>query len=348
VNRVRPNGARGIAVVGMLGALVGGLAPTAALADDPPIDIDKHVPYVADGSPHQTVDIYRQEGEATGRPAIVMVHGGGFAGGSPDDLSRAARLAAEQGWVTFSLDYRTTSQLGTEGQAWPAELDDVRTGVQWVKAHAREYGADPTRLSMLGASAGGTLAGLAAADPTSTVGALALWSAPTDLAPLVPDASGVPPACGENSQCVEFWRNPWVTNLFGCTPEECPTKYAEASLIDHASALPTSFIANATDEIVPLDQAERLENAVRAAGTTTQLDTVSGTRHAQTYLEPVWNDTIAFLAEGIGVEVPEPVDFSDSPFDRGWAKVAVLAAVVGVGVAVVARIRRDRSRGAAS
>jgi acetyl esterase/lipase len=331
-----------------MGALVGVLSAPPAIADDPPIDVDKRVPYVADGSPNQTVDIYRQEGDATGRPTIVMVHGGGFAGGSPDDLSRAARLAAEQGWVTFSLDYRTTSQLGTDGQAWPTELDDVRAGLQWVKAHASEYGADPNRLSMLGASAGGTLAGLAAADATSDVGALALWSAPTDLAPLVPDASGVPPACGTNTQCVEFWRNPWVTNLLGCTPEECPTTYAEASLVDHASALPTSFIANATDEIVPLDQAERLEGEVRGAGTTTRLDTVSGTRHAQTYLESVWNDTIAFLAEGIGVEAPEPVDFSDSLIDRGWVKVAVLATVVGVGVAVVARIRQDRSRSATS
>jgi hypothetical protein len=158
----------------------------------------------------------------------------------------------------------------------------------------------------------------------------------------------VPPACGKNTQCAEFWRNPWVTNLFGCTPEECPTKYGEASLVDRADALPASFIANATDEIVPLSQAERLEAAVRSGGTATQLDTVSGTRHAQTYLESVWNDTIAFLAEGIGVEVPEPVDFSDSLVDRGWVKVALLAAVVGVGVAVVARIRGGRSRGAAS
>jgi acetyl esterase/lipase len=323
------------------------LTPSLARADDPPIDIDKHVPYLVGATPNQTVDIYRRAGEATGRPAIVMVHGGGFAGGSPDDLSRAARLAAEQGWVTFNLDYRATSQLGTDGQAWPAELDDVRAGVQWVQAHAHEYGADPARLSILGASAGGTLAGLAAADRTTDIGAAALWSAPTDLAALVPDATGVPPACGDNIQCVEFWRNPWVTNLFGCTPEQCPDKYATASLVDQGSALPPSFLANATEEIVPLDQAERLGSAVLAAGSSTQIETVIGSRHAQTYLESVWNETMAFLAEAIGVDPPEPIDFDDGILDPRLLTAAVLALVVGAVVAVaLSAAARDRSRGA--
>jgi len=330
-----------VAVVGALGVVLG---PAPAWADDPPIDIDKHVPYVDGGSPNQTVDIYRQDGDATGRPAIVMVHGGGFAGGSPDDLSRAARLAAEQGWVTFNLDYRATSQLGTDGQAWPTELEDVQTGVRWVAAHAREYGADPDRMAMLGASAGGTLAGLAAADTAAGIGALALWSAPTDLASLVPDASGVPPACGSNQQCLEFWRNPWVTNLFGCAPDVCPADYEAASLLAHATTLPASFVANATEEIVPLDQAVQLEAAVRGVGTTATLETVSGSRHAQTYLESVWNETMTFLAEGIGVDAPDPIDFGDPLIEPGWATAAVLVAVVGIGAVVVARIRNDRSR----
>jgi hypothetical protein len=52
-----------------------------------------------------------------------------------------------------------------------------------------------------------------------------------------------------------------------------------------------------------------------------------------------------FLAEGLGVPAPEPVDFGDSPFDLGWATVAILLALVGIVIAVVARITTDRSRG---
>ncbi len=123
---------------------------------------------------------------------------------------------------------------------------------------------------MLGGSAGGTLAGLAAADPALRVRAVAFWSAPTELATLVPGPDGVPPACGDNTQCLEFWRNPWVTNMFGCTPEVMPrrtTKTLRSSITP--PSLPPTFISNATQEIVPLEQAQRLESAVRAAGTTT-------------------------------------------------------------------------------
>jgi acetyl esterase len=333
------------AAAAVLAVVVG--MTTSALAGPPStaIAVDKHIPYVTGGTPNQTLDIYRQEGPAEGRPVLVAVHGGGFAGGNPDDLSREARLAAEQGWVTFNLDYRATIQLGTEGQAWPTEVDDVKAGVRWVRDHATEYGADPNQLAMLGGSAGGTLAGLAAADPTLRVHALAVWSAPTDLAPLVPDGSGVPPACGANTQCLEFWRNPWVTNLFGCTPDVCPADYEEASLVNHAESLPATFIANGTEEIVPLDQAHRLDAAVHAARETTELQVVPGARHAQTYTESVWNDTMPFLAKGVGAPVPEAIDFADSPFDLGWGSVAILVAVVGIVVAVVARIVSDRSRG---
>ena len=327
-------------------AVVLGMA-SGALAGPPStiVTIDKHIPYVTGGTPNQTLDIYRQAGPADGRPVLVTVHGGGFAGGSTDDLSRPARLAANQGWVVFNIDYRATIQLGTEGQAWPTELDDVKAATGWVREHATEYGGDPNQLAMLGGSAGGTLAGLAAADPSLHVLALALWSAPTDLAPLVPDSSGVPPACGENTQCLEFWRNPWITNMFGCTPEVCPAQYDAASLVNRAKSLPPSFISNATEEIVPLDQAKRLDSAVRAAGTTTELQVVTGARHAQTYTESVWNDTMPFLAKEVGAPEPDAIHFADSPFDFGWATVAILVAVVSIVVAVVARIASDRSRG---
>lgn len=314
-------------------------------AADATVTVDKHLSYVTGGAEQQTLDVYRREGSTTGRPVLVLVHGGGFAGGSPDDLSRQARLAADQGWVAFNLDYRATIQLGTDGEAWPAELDDVEAGIRWVLAHATEYGADPNHLALLGASAGGTLAGLAAADATLRVPVLGLWSAPTDLAPLVPDENGLPPACGPNSQCIDFWRNPWVTNLFGCTPAECPDTYDDAAVVNHAVSLPPTYLANATEEIVPIDQARRLDSSMRAAGIPTQLQELDGARHAQTYTESVWNETIAFFADQLGLPPPRTIDFHDSPFDFGWGTVAALAAAVGIVVAVVARIVSDRRRG---
>jgi len=318
-----------------------------AAAGPPPLpaSIEKHIPYVEGGTSKQTVDVYREEGSATGRPALVMVHGGGFAGGSPDDLARQARLAAEQGWVAFNLDYRTTGELGTDGEAWPTELDDVRAGVAWVRSHAAEYGADPHKISILGSSAGGTLAALASADRSTDVRVAALWSAPADLVGLVPGANGIPPACGQNNQCIQFWSRPWLTNLLGCTPESCPDRFAAASPIMHTAEMPQTFIANGTEEIVPLDQAEAMATALQGHDITTDLQEVAGARHGHTATEAVWNDTMAFLARGLDVPEPEPIDFDDSLLDFGWATLAILLALVGIVVAVVARIASDRTRG---
>lgn len=311
------------------------------------VTVDDGVPYVSGGSPNQTVDVYRPSDGGTGRVALVLVHGGGFAGGSPDDLDRQARLAARQGWVAFNLDYRTTATLGASGAAWPAELEDVQAGLAWVRENAETYGADPDLVAVLGASAGGTLAALASGGPPRA-GALALWSAPTDLATLVPDASGAVPACGTNEQCTEFWRNPWVTNLLGCRPEECPDRYTAASPVAQAATLPASFIVNARSELVPLDQARSLHEALEAVGTTAELRVLSGARHAQTYADSVWNDTTAFLATQLGVPVPDPVDFDESPFGSSWTTIAIVVASIGIVVAVVLRVVSDRRREVAS
>jgi acetyl esterase/lipase len=322
---------------------VAAAAPTDAQSSGS-IAVEKHIPYVPDGAPNQTVDVYREAGDQADRPAIVMVHGGGWHGGGADDLSRQARFAAQQGWVAFNLDYRTTMTLGTNGEAWPAEVDDVKAGLAWVRAHAQEYGADPSKLSVLGSSAGGTLAALASADPFARVTAMALWSAPTELASLVPDPSGVPPGCGENTQCIDFWRNPWVTNLLGCRPEACPDTYRDASPLSHAATMPPAYVANATAEIVPLPQAEELASSLERSNVTHELEAVPGARHATTFTESVWNDTMTFLAGELGVAEPQPIDFDESPFDFGLGSAVILLAAVVIVVAVIARITTDRRR----
>jgi acetyl esterase/lipase len=309
------------------------------------VAITKQIPYIPDGEPNQTLDVYRQAGTETGRPTIVLVHGGGWHGGNPEDLSRQARFAAEQGWVAFNLDYRTTISLGTDGDAWPTELLDVKAALAWVRVHASEYGADASKLAVLGSSAGGTLAALAGADPLMRVTAMALWSAPTELAPLVPDDAGIAPACGENAQCLEFWRLPWVTNFLGCQPEQCPDRYREASPLTRAGDMPPVFVANATAEIVPLSQAEALATALADADVTSELEVVPGARHATVFTDTVWNDTMPFLANAMGVPEPEPIDFEESPFGFGLASAVIVLAAVGIIVAVVARIRADRRAG---
>lgn len=88
------------------------------------------------------------------RPAIVIVHGGGWAAGDKRDAVYTNLLVdyAMKGYVTFSVNYRLTTEA-----PMPACMEDVERSVAWVKAHAAEYGVDPTRIGSFGHSAGGHL-----------------------------------------------------------------------------------------------------------------------------------------------------------------------------------------------
>lgn len=94
---------------------------------------------------------------ATGRPAIVVVHGGSWSAGERGDYPQWNEWLARQGYVVFDIDYRITPQPN-----WRTATGDVKCAVSWVKANAARYGVDAARVALLGRSAGGHLALLAA------------------------------------------------------------------------------------------------------------------------------------------------------------------------------------------
>jgi acetyl esterase/lipase len=90
---------------------------------------------------------------ATKAPVVVLVHGGSFSGGHPSDLDVVCRAAARHGYAAFSVDYRT---LPTR---WPAQVDDVAAAIDWIgrPAQVAQFHSDPTRIGLVGASAGATI-----------------------------------------------------------------------------------------------------------------------------------------------------------------------------------------------
>lgn len=92
--------------------------------------------------------------DKTPRPAIVIIHGGGWSAGDKRDAVYTNLLVdyAMKGYVTFSVNYRLTQVA-----PMPACIEDVESSVAWIKSHASEYGVDPTRIGCFGHSAGGHL-----------------------------------------------------------------------------------------------------------------------------------------------------------------------------------------------
>lgn len=98
-------------------------------------------------------------------PAIVFIHGGGFVTGARYEMLRHSRLAAQEGYVATTVDYRLINVLNEESLAkypFPAQVYDVKCAIRWLRANAEEHQIDPDRIGVLGHSAGAYLALMAA------------------------------------------------------------------------------------------------------------------------------------------------------------------------------------------
>lgn len=118
---------------------------------------------------------------APDRPVLIMIHGGGFAGGSRTVYNGAAVDAAALGYVVVSIDYRLRppDSGGADRTILAANdaIDDAMEAVRWLKANAATYRIDVSRIGALGASAGGVIAlGLALGDDLTPGGPLAVHS----------------------------------------------------------------------------------------------------------------------------------------------------------------------------
>lgn len=301
------------------------------------VSMVQDIPYYVDGP---KLDAYLPDPRpATAAPAVILVHGGGWSQGSAAAWQPwATKLVNEQGWAAFSIDYRLDD---TDPMAWPDEVLDVQAAIRFVAANATVFGIDPSRIVLIGESAGGNLGALVsslgtttsfgaspagaasagqqvngvtvagqpltipAGDVSVSLAAVALWSAPTDLATLDPPAPGEPaPGCGTNEACAFIWDSSVMEAYFGCSASECPDKYADASPITHVNRATTpTFVSNAQQELVPLTQATDYAAALASAGVAHELKVVDGTLHALQNADAVWSETIRFLTRYLTSQV---------------------------------------------
>ncbi|GAB3241370.1 alpha/beta hydrolase fold domain-containing protein [Hymenobacter seoulensis] len=139
--------------------------PTARDAGSHPITIAKDVRYRAGASPAWTLDMAMPAQKSKQRrPALVIVHGGGWSMGSKSDPVYQKMMVdyALKGYVTLNVNYRLTGEA-----PFPACIEDVKTAVRWLRAHADTYHVDPERVGAYGHSAGAHLALMLAMTPKS-------------------------------------------------------------------------------------------------------------------------------------------------------------------------------------
>ncbi|OYP34176.1 calcium sensor EFh [Rhodopirellula sp. MGV] len=91
----------------------------------------------------------------TPRPAYVWIHGGGWMGGTKDGGVAKVTPMVRKGFVGATIEYRLTGEA-----PFPAQIEDCKCAIRYLRAHAKDYNIDPDRIAVGGSSAGGHLVAL--------------------------------------------------------------------------------------------------------------------------------------------------------------------------------------------
>jgi acetyl esterase/lipase len=233
------------------------------------------VEYSAVGGP-QTMDIIRPRISSEGsRPAILLVHGGGFRAGSKESYIPLAIKLAEHGYVAATTNYRLAPQ-----NRFPAAVEDVKAAVRFLRANAAKYGVDSGKIGALGGSAGGHLVlmlGLTAhvpefegqgpnRDQSSAVQCVVDEYGPSDFTQSYSksvDAAEVLPLFLGGDLTHERLAHIRASPLNWVTPD----------------AAPTLAIHGTDDDYVAYEQSFWIVERLIAAGVRAELETISGAHH---------------------------------------------------------------------
>lgn len=200
-------------------------------------------------------------------PAAIIVHGGGWVRGDRRvDVGPLFAPLTHAGIAWFSIDYRLSSDVTQFGAA----IDDVENAIRYVKKHAAEYRVDANRIALVGESAGGQLAAMAALEPKPglDVQAVVLLYAPTDLVQLAKTSEWVPKQMREAMQGTPF-------------EQLILARLAQLSPIDNVKpgAPPFLLIHGTADALVPFAQSRAMCEKVTEAGGSCHLYAVHGGGH---------------------------------------------------------------------
>ncbi|MGA9450512.1 MAG: pectinesterase family protein, partial [Verrucomicrobiia bacterium] len=247
------------------------------------------------GGEELLLDAHVPDGEGK-FPVAIIVHGGGGCHGDKEaDLAPVlAPVATNFTWFTINYRLAPTNR-------WPACFDDVQTAIRWVKQHAAEFKGDPDRIALLGYSAGGQLAALAAmsAKKDTPVQAVVGFAPPTDL---VADA--------QRRGGLDKWSS--MTNLLGRDRLDDRTLklLGKISPINHVrpGLPPFLLIQGDTDKTVAYDLTLAFQAKLRAAGVPCDLITLTNAQHRIADWDRVapgfQAKMMAWLVEKLAAETP--------------------------------------------
>jgi acetyl esterase/lipase len=238
-----------------------------------------YVPF--DNSEFHKLDLYIPAAGKQPHPCIVWVHGGGWSIGSKEDTPATYFVAND--FAVASVNYRLTDRA-----IFPAQIEDCKAAVRYLRAHAKEYNIDANHIGAFGMSAGGHLVAMLGTtsstgalegklgnlEQSSKVQAVCDWCGPTDLLTITDQAGP------NNTLSLDTETGP-LAKFLGGLPKNRTQLAKEASPVSYVSRdIPPFLLMHGTaDDVVPIEQSQELYKLLKAAGVDCQFIPVKGGAH---------------------------------------------------------------------
>lgn len=256
---------------------------------------EKDIVYGTGGGEPLHLDIAYPKENKEPRACVVFIHGGGWRGGNFKGHVPQILQFAQQGFVSATVQYRLVPKA-----SFPAQIEDVKCAVRFLRANSDKYHLDPKRIGAVGFSAGAHLSMLLGtmdkadglegdgghADQSSKVQAVVAFFGPTDLTqPDFPEAVGK-----------------MITDFTGDYPEG--TKKASPITYVDAQDAPLLIYHGTKDQLVPWNQAVMMSDALTKVGVPGRVELMLGAAHG--WGEPEITRTLAGTLQFFKQELKQP------------------------------------------
>ena len=233
------------------------------------------------GGVPRLADVYLPEASNVPCPVVIWLHGGGWRFGDRHLAPDLARFAQQSGLAVVSIDYRLSDEA-----RFPAQVEDVKTAVRWVRSAGGDLGVDPESIGLWGSSAGGHLAACAAIsseddfatpehqEASSLVQAVVDGYGPTNFA-LIDAGRKQSAEIGTDAESLGIGKvvpagdpESFESRLLGCAVRESPSKVRLADPVHYVrgGCPPFLILHGESDTLIPWSQSKYLYDALVAKG----------------------------------------------------------------------------------
>ena len=230
------------------------------------IKVKNNLVYATKDGKELKLDAYLPSGKGQ-RPSVLVIHGGGWMSGSKWQLGRYASALAKRGMNTFAINYRLAPKY-----KHPAQVEDCRDAVRWVRKNSKKFGGDPKRIGALGYSAGAHLSAMLA------VTGMTAEDDPKGIGTKIVVAMGGGTPCEFFSLPAE---NKALSYWLGGSRKQFPKVYQDASPISHLDKKdsPIFFFHGESDGLVRVSGAREMSEKMEKLGIDTQFHLIEEAGH---------------------------------------------------------------------